>query len=76
MKSRGTTATINFDNYTGLFVKVYVDGNYKGTIDAWGKASITVKSGYNSVYLVSVGGTKEWNASPGSTSGVWTYTLR
>lgn len=75
-KSRGTTTTINFDNYTGLFVKMYVDGNYKGTIDAWGKATITVKSGYTSVYLVSVGGTREWNASPGNTSAVWNYTLR
>jgi hypothetical protein len=65
-----------FDNYTGLYIKLYVDGYYKGTIDAWGKASIRVNSGYAKVYLVSVGGTREWNSSGDCNSSPYTFVLR
>jgi succinyl-CoA synthetase beta subunit len=36
-KARGAACTVKFDNYTGLYIKVYVDGYYKGTLDAWGQ---------------------------------------
>lgn len=74
-KSRGADCKVKFDNYTGLYIKVYVDGYYKGTLDAWGAGTVTVGSGYTTIYCVSVGGTREWNAS-GNCEGNYTYTLK
>ena len=74
-KARGAACTVKFDNYTGLYIKVYVDGNYKGTLDAWGAGTVTVSGGYTTIYCVSVGGTREWNAS-GNCEGGYTYSLR
>ncbi|WP_148661277.1 hypothetical protein [Flavisolibacter tropicus] len=62
-KSRGASCSVTFDNYTGLYVKVYVDGTYRGTVDAYGKGTVTVGSGYTTIYCVSTGGTTEWSAS-------------
>ncbi|TCC91564.1 hypothetical protein EZ428_07310 [Pedobacter frigiditerrae] len=73
-KARGGCKII-FDNYTGLYIKVYVDGYYKGTISPWGNGTVTTTDGYTSVYLVSAGGTREWNAS-GDCRTVWNYTLK
>jgi len=74
-KSRGAVCSVKFDNYTGLYIKVYVDGYYKGTLDAWGSGTVNVGSGYTTIYCVSVGGTREWNAS-GNCDGGYTYSLR
>ncbi|MBB2144614.1 hypothetical protein GM921_03900 [Pedobacter sp. LMG 31464] len=75
VKARGSGCTIQFENYTGLYIKVYVNGYYKGTMDAWGKAKVVTNNGYETVYLVSVGGTREWNTS-GDCSGVYTFVLK
>jgi hypothetical protein len=61
-KQRGDCA-INFDNYTGYMVNVYVDGNYKGTVDAWGNGWVVVGNGYTTVYVITVGGTYEWSST-------------
>jgi ABC-type phosphate/phosphonate transport system substrate-binding protein len=74
-KARGAACTVKFDNYTGLYIKVYVDGYYKGTLDAWGSGTVTVAGGYTKIYCVSAGGTREWNAS-GDCQGGYTYSLR
>jgi ABC-type phosphate/phosphonate transport system substrate-binding protein len=74
-KARGAACTVKFDNYTGLYIKVYVDGYYKGTLDAWGAGTVTVAGGYTKIYCVSAGGTREWNAS-GDCQGGYTYSLR
>lgn len=74
-KVRGESCVVKFDNHSGLFIKVYVDGNYKGTLDAWGAGTVTVAGGYTKIYCISAGGTKEWNAS-GDCEGRYTYTLR
>ncbi|TKC09854.1 hypothetical protein FA048_06470 [Pedobacter polaris] len=74
-KARGAACTVKFDNYTGLYIKVYVDGYYKGTLDAWGAGTVTVAGGYTKIYCVSAGGTREWNAS-GNCEGGYTYSLR
>jgi len=60
-KQRGD-CSINFDNWTGYMVHVYVDGNFKGTVDAWGNGWVTVGNGYTTVYCITVGGTYEWSA--------------
>ena len=74
-KSRGA-CSITFDNWTSLYVKIYVDGVYRGTLDAWGKGTVTVGDGYTTVYAVSVGGTREWSDSGSCTNSNVTYKLQ
>ncbi|GAB4093995.1 hypothetical protein [Flaviaesturariibacter terrae] len=74
-KSRGA-CSITFDNWTSLYIKVYVDGVYRGTVDAWGKGTVTVGDGYTTVYAVSVGGTREWSDSGSCTNTAVTYKLQ
>jgi len=73
-KSRGAICTVNFYNHTGLFVYVYVDGDLKGSIAAYGNGTVSVLSGYTTIYCISAGGTKEWKAS-GDCSETYTYIL-
>jgi len=75
VKARGADCKVKFDNYTGLYIKIYVDGYYRGTLDAWGDGTVTVSGGYTKIYCISTGGSREWNAS-GNCEGNYTYTLR
>ena len=61
-KSRGT-CTIYFDNYSGLYIKVYVDGYYRGTLSPFGSFTVNVAEGYTGIYCISTGGTREWESS-------------
>lgn len=74
-KSRGSVCGIYFNNYTGLTIKLYVDGNYEGTVSPYGESAVVVGSGYTTIYCVSAGGTREWSAS-GNCSDVYEYKLR
>ena len=74
-KSRGDVCTVNFYNYTGLFIYVYVDGALKGSIAAYGSGTVSVATGYTTIYCVSSGGTQEWSAA-GNCDEVYTYNLR
>ena len=67
-QSRGADACeIYFDNYSGLYVNVYVDGDFMGTMSPYG--SLTVRTGgYTTIYCVSAGGTRYWSDS-GDCSG-------
>ena len=63
-KSRGSgsgTCQVYFNNHTGYVVDVYVDGNFKGTLAAYGSGNVYVGSGYTTVYCISAGGTREWS---------------
>lgn len=61
---------VSFDNNTGYQVKVYIDGKYKATVDAWGKTIVNANKDYSTVYCMSIGGTLEWlaKATPNSTN--------
>jgi hypothetical protein len=72
-KSRGS-CTIGFVNNTGYYVKVYVDGTYKGTLAPYESGSVTVYDGYTSIYCITTGGTYDWKAS-GQCTGTYTFTL-
>ncbi len=74
-KSRAAACTVYFDNYTGLYINVYVDGNYKGQLSPYGSGTVSVGDGYTTIYCVSAGGTREWNAS-GDCRESYTYSLR
>ena len=61
-KSRGN-CSIYFDNYSGLYIKVYVDGYYRGTLSPYGSFTVNVAEGYTGIYCISSGGTREWESS-------------
>ena len=68
-KSRGDLCQINFDNYTGYYVNVYVDGNYQGQVGPYGSGNVYVVDGsYTTIYCQTAGGTYYW-----STSGTCDY---
>ena len=74
-KSRGTVCMIDFDNWTGYYVDVYVDGYFKGTLAPWGDGSVTVYSGYTTIYCETAGKTYYWNAE-GNCDGYYYYKLK
>lgn len=67
--------TVSFSNSTGYYVKVYIDGNYKGTLAPYESGSVTVYSGYTTVYCITTGGTYDWSAS-GDCSGTYVFDIR
>lgn len=72
--TRGS-CTVTFTNSTGYYVKVYVDGNYKGTIAPYDNGNVTVYSGYTTVYCITTGGTYDWSAQ-GDCSGTYVFDIR
>lgn len=64
---------IEFHNYTGYYVNVYVDGYYKGQLAPYGKSIVTVSNGYTTIYGLSAGGTVEWPTQSGNCNGYYTY---
>lgn len=65
---------VNVANNTGFVVEVYVDGNNKGTLDAWAESTIKVRGGYKTIYAITTGKTKEWFAD-GDCNGKYTFVL-
>jgi len=73
-KSRGAyTCYIYFENYTDLYVKVYVNGYYMGMIGPYGDMTVRT-SDYADIYCVSAGGTRYWSDA-GSCAGDYHYKL-
>lgn len=74
-KERGAYCGIDFENWTGYYVEVYVNSIYRGTLAPWSKSSLTVYAGYTTIYCITTGGTYEW-ANTGSCDYYFTYKLR
>ena len=72
--TRGS-CTVSFSNSTGYYVKVYIDGNYKGTLAPYESGSVTVYSGYTTIYCITTGGTYDWSAQ-GDCSGTYVFDIR
>lgn len=66
--------SINVANNTGFVVEIYVDGNSKGTLDAWAESTVKVRGGYKTIYAITTGKTKEWFAD-GDCNGKYTFVL-
>ena len=62
-EARGNTCTVNVVNHTGYTIDIYVDGNYKGTVSAYGTGYTTAIPGSTKLYGQSVGGTMYWGPS-------------
>jgi len=54
---------LNFDNYTGLWLEVWVDGTYRGTVAPYDEGDVCVYGGWTSYYVRSSGGSYEWEDS-------------
>lgn len=42
---RAASRYVNFDNWTGWYIKTFVDGQYKGTVAPWGNLKVYVPAG-------------------------------
>ncbi len=75
--NRGATenCTMTFDNYTGYWVKVYVDGNFQGYVEPYGVGDVTVYGGYTTYYCETAGGTYYWSGE-GNCEGEYHYNLK
>ena len=73
-KTRDPYCGIDFENWTGYYVEIYVNRIYRGTLGPWEKGSVTVYAGYTSIYCITSGGTYEWSKA-GSCDYYFTYTL-
>lgn len=62
---------LTFDNYTGYWIKIYVDGNFKGYVEPWGTGEVWVYGGWTSWYAESAGGTYYWENSGDCYSDWW-----
>jgi hypothetical protein len=68
------TCKVQFTNYTGYFVTIYVDGYYRGQLSPQGGGSVVVKNGYTSIYCITAGKTLEW-FDAGNCIGLYTFKL-
>ncbi len=50
---------IKFDNWTGYYIDVYVDGCFQGAIGPWGSSWVYHYS-FSTIYCITRGGTYEW----------------
>lgn len=75
-ESRGYgDCSLGFSNYTGYWVKAYVDGNFMGYIEPYGFETYYAYDGYTSWYCETAGGTYSWSDS-GNCEGYYEYNLR
>lgn len=76
-KTRGEAAAVVIDNRTQLYIDIYLDGNYKGTIAPYGDAYTYVLAGSTKFYARAlVGGNYvTWGPAFDTVSGTYTWTL-
>jgi hypothetical protein len=65
---------VTVSNYTGYYVKVYLDGYYYGTVGPYDDIYCTTGNGYTSLYAVTTGGSQWWSGS-GDCESDYTFTL-
>jgi hypothetical protein len=69
-----TKCSVYFNNYSGYFVNVYMDGFFWGTVGPYGGMTVMPGNGYSTIYCVSTGGLWSWSAS-GTCSTPYEYDL-
>lgn len=62
-KERGSLCMIDFNNNTGYYVEIYVNGYYMGTVAPWGVYAVDAYAGYTTIYCITSGGTYEWSSA-------------
>ncbi len=66
---------ITFDNYTGYAIDIYIDGNYKGWVEPWGKGEVWGHPGFT-WYAESAGGGYSWTNNMDCCAYEWWVNLR
>lgn len=61
---------LNFDNWTGYTIFVWVDGEYRGTVAGWDDDSVCVTGGWTTWYARTAGGRYSWS-NEGTCRGSW-----
>ena len=78
-KAKGGGCFIRVDNRTSLFINIYMNGGFEGTVAPWGDGVFTITSGYAELYgranfdngTYDYFGPREYRC----TSGTFTWTL-
>lgn len=73
-ESRGGSCKVNFSNYTGYYINIYVDGYYRGQLSPRGGGTVMVNAGYTSIYCITAGKTQEWT-DVGTCKRIYTFKL-
>jgi len=63
MTKTKTHCSVFFNNFSGLFVNVYMDGIFWGTLSPYGAMTVAPGHGYSTIYCESTGGLWNWSAS-------------
>ncbi len=62
-RGSGSECLLTFDNFTGFWIKVYVDGNFKRYVEPWRTGEVTVYGGWTTWYCETTGGNMSWENS-------------
>lgn len=73
--TRGDYCIVYVDNYSGYAIDIYVDGDYAGTVGAYGEGYTWAISGETKLYGLSTGGTVEWGPQYVDCNTEYTMTL-
>ena len=77
--TRGASGIVKADNRTSLFIDVYLNGQFCGTVSPWGDVYCYVTAGAVTVYAVADftdGSRSTWGPSSAYVDGTYTWVLR
>jgi hypothetical protein len=74
-KTRGEVCYVYIDNYTGYAIDIYVDGDWMGTVAAYGSGYTYAIPGETKLYGKSTGGTMVWGPHVFTCSDYYTWSL-
>lgn len=78
-KSRGSSCSVNFENYTPWKIQCYIDGYYYGLVHGYGSGSASITPGSASLYAVADfddGSRLTWGPRSITCSGSYTWNLK
>ena len=76
--ARGASGIVHADNRTDLFIDVYTNGDYCGTLPPWGDIYCYVGTGNTGLYAVAnftTGDRITWGPATGYVDGTYTWRL-
>ena len=59
--SRGG-CVVKIDNWTGYYVDLWVDKNYKGSLNPWENSQLIMPNGFDEIYCRTMGESYQWMA--------------
>ncbi len=75
-KSRGDMCCLEFDNYTGYYIDIWIDDVYQGRLSPWQNSySLCLRAGWTKYYAQTIGGTFAWS-DQGACSDSWKFLLQ